>query len=261
MPDLPETKQIHSDMLLLLEKFDAICRENNIMYSLHGGTLLGCIRERGFIPWDDDIDVSMRREEYEKLSEVFSKTLLDSELRLDTQTNRFPQLWLKLPGREPVWLDIFIWDYISERKAVQKLKIAGLCFFLSFLKTGKTMDLSSKSGKYKGWKHIVIWLGYQLGRLFPMEKKLRWADSFSQKLCGKKQFINRSNDLYAGMKLILPDSVMSAYESRPFETLTLLVSSSYDAILTSSYGADYMTPKRMTDAESYTHSLARDTLS
>ncbi len=260
MPDLPETKQLHIDMLILLQKFDAICRENDIHYSLHGGTLLGCIREHGFIPWDDDIDVSMTREEYMKLLDVFENTTFSEDFYLDYTTNRCPQLWLKLPGRKPVWLDIFVWDYISEKKIPQKIKILGLAFFLAFLKTDRTMKLSTESRKYTGLKHVFIWCGYKIGKLFPMEQKFRWADHFSQKLQGNRLLINRANDLYVGMTIVLPKGVMTSYEYRDFEDIQLMVSSSYNEILLSSYGEDFMTPKRMTGEEENTHLLARNTV-
>lgn len=53
--------------LQILKRFDSICRENNLKYSITYGTLIGAIRHKGFIPWDDDIDVMMPREDYEKL--------------------------------------------------------------------------------------------------------------------------------------------------------------------------------------------------
>ncbi len=257
MPDLPDTIQIHRDMLALLKKFDCLCRENNIKYSLHGGTLLGCIREHGFIPWDDDIDVSMTRVEYTKLLDVFKHTSFNDKFYLDYTTNRCPQLWMKQPGEQSVWLDIFVWDYISEKALPQKIKIAGLTFFLAFLKTDRTMKLSTESKKYSGFKHFFIWCGYQLGKIFPIEKRLQWADDFSQKLQGNRCMINRTNDLYAGMIIVLPKEVMVKYEDKDFENTILMVSSSYHEILLSSYGKDYMTPKRMTFNETHTHSLAR----
>lgn len=65
-----EIKKIELDLLL---KFDEICKENNLTYWLCGGTLLGAIRHKGFIPWDDDIDVLMPRNDFDKLLELEEK--------------------------------------------------------------------------------------------------------------------------------------------------------------------------------------------
>ena len=65
-----ELRQLQLTQLDLLIALDEVCRKHNIRYLMDGGTMLGAIRHKGFIPWDDDIDVAMLREDYEKLKSV-----------------------------------------------------------------------------------------------------------------------------------------------------------------------------------------------
>lgn len=62
-------------LLTLLKEFDSICKKNNITYYLEGGSLLGAVRHKGFLPWDDDIDLCITRAEFKKLLEVIDKEL------------------------------------------------------------------------------------------------------------------------------------------------------------------------------------------
>ena len=68
-----EMKQVWAVELDLLAEFDRVCKKYGIKYFASGGTMLGAVRHKGFIPWDDDIDLMMMRDEYERLCSVASK--------------------------------------------------------------------------------------------------------------------------------------------------------------------------------------------
>ena len=69
--------KLHQVELEILDKFHQICEENDLTYFLTGGSMLGAVRHKGFIPWDDDIDVGMPRNDYDRFIKIAPKTLGD----------------------------------------------------------------------------------------------------------------------------------------------------------------------------------------
>lgn len=68
-----ERKKVWAVLLDIMLLFDSVCKKHGLSYSLYSGTMLGAVRHSGFIPWDDDVDITMPREDYEKLLQLNSE--------------------------------------------------------------------------------------------------------------------------------------------------------------------------------------------
>lgn len=239
---------IHEELLLLLRKFHEICLKHGIQYSLHGGSLLGAVREKGFIPWDDDADLSVTRAEFKKLHKILQEEDLGPEFRYDTDA-RFTKLVMKREGKPPVWADIFIYDYISPNPVARKLKLLSNYFFVLFTRTKEEQQMSNLHGLYSGVKKFVMNAVVAVGNLFPMGWRLKLATANMQSFPGNRTLIHRANDQYVGIHMTLPVGVMDTFEIVPFENIEVMIAARYDEILTVSYGPDYMTPRQDKPAE------------
>ena len=69
--------ELHKVLLSVMKDIDKICRENNIPYFLHAGTLLGAVNHGGFIPWDDDVDITMMRADYDRFCQIVREKFAD----------------------------------------------------------------------------------------------------------------------------------------------------------------------------------------
>lgn len=119
--------QIQKIELEILKEIDSFCKKNNLRYYLAGGTLLGAIRHKGFIPWDDDIDINMPRPDYEKFIKLFKSYNENYEIR-SNRLNNFSAPFTKIVDTRTliiekyrkgnidtnIWVDIFPVDGLPE---------------------------------------------------------------------------------------------------------------------------------------------------
>lgn len=260
MPSDLECIEVHRDLLILLKEIHSICTKNDIQYSIHGGTLLGAVREKGFIPWDDDADISMMRGEYNKLCALLEDGKLPSDITVATK-RRVPRFIMRKNGKATAFVDIFIYDYVTADPLGIKIKFWMNMFLRSFIEDSADFNASKMRKLYKPWKYALYGFFQKAGRLLPDGFALRVFTGFNiHFLHGKRQYIVRSNDGYIGMHNVLPASMMEHYELLPFEGTQLMASTNSREILAIGYGDDYMVPKKISDIEIQAHKAIKDNM-
>ncbi len=95
---------------LFLRLFDNICKKYNLSYWLDGGTLLGAIRHKGFIPWDDDIDIGMLRDDYNKIADVMEKELPCDLFEINEGKGFYRKVIRVIFRNSPIQIDIWPYD-------------------------------------------------------------------------------------------------------------------------------------------------------
>lgn len=106
---------------LLLALFDKMCKKHGLSYWLTYGTLLGAVRHKGFIPWDDDMDVAMLRDDYYQLEDLIRQELVPLGIELYPQPNG-PTLGIGFQHfKTGIWLDVFPVDAYSSSKKVDEI--------------------------------------------------------------------------------------------------------------------------------------------
>ena len=226
--------EVHNSLLRTLDVLDKICRENDIYYSIHAGTLLGAVRNHKIIPWDDDMDITMTRENYIKLKKACDN--LRGRYYLNTIDTWVPR-FVEKNKNGLTFIDIFIWDYITGNKVGQKFKYLLLRTIQGMLKR----NISYKDYGYLS--RIFLLVTNILGKPIRRSKKIYFYNYVSQNFfIGKKQYIHRSNDRFHDMTLISEKKDMESYMDIELEGHTYMVNRKWEEILIQSYGKDYLTP-------------------
>lgn len=252
-----EMKAAWKVMMDIVEEIVRICDKYNLKYSLAGGTLLGAIRHKGFIPWDDDIDIDMEREDYDKFLSVagkeikyplFLQTALTDPGRpsafakvCNSETTGIDLNWVKHKWRfnMGIGVDIFPIDGMPKsgsrkyRCLWRKLRIVEAIL-------GRRFDYSAKTLLQK-CKRAVCWLAYAIiggKRLFDIRERAFAANKIKDcEMCGEISFrFNRPDAMW-------PSKCYDSYLTVPFEYLNLKILGGYDAYLTAMYG-DWRTPRQ-----------------
>lgn len=237
-----QRKKLWKCQLDILKEVLDICRRNNIKVFADGGTLLGAIRHKGIIPWDDDIDVAMLREDYDRFCAIAAKELKEPYFLQNIYTDklydhRHSQVrdsrttCIDSDGRYPtynagIFVDIFVYDSAPNTfrlisRMVRKVRAQQL-----------KIKIIRKIGLYTpGW-------------LFPAQKLL--SKAFRQYEKTVVSFASPKNNYAGKIALHLREHIFDKADfdsviNMPFEDIEIPVPVGYDEILRLNYG-DYMTP-------------------
>jgi len=238
--------------LEILKEIDVFCKKHLLSYSLCGGSLLGAIRHKGYIPWDDDIDIMMPRPEYEKFSSLFNADLSEHAnlkfINCDNDIQYFQPFGKVVDIRTfmtnaydrpldilGVNIDIFPCDGLPNNDAERDLYWKRI----AKAKNWNTLFYQRKNDKEKGFKKIVRWFLFYLFKLFS-------ANTYAKKLnkiAMKNDFDTSSYVACSifgyGRKEEMPKSVFDKFVELDFEGKKFKAMQGYEIYLKNLYG-DYM---------------------
>ena len=245
-----DLREIQIRGLQLLVVIDAFCKKNNISYFLEGGTLLGAVRHKGFIPWDDDVDIAMLREDYELFVKLAGKGLPEQYfLQTNDSDRHFPFGFAKiidLKSRFPnnknkfrtgFCLDVIPIDNAHDNKLVHWINIFMIKAIQGLSKAKIVLDMASYRGVVV---KVSVMLAALAGKIFSarflmrLQKKIALANNHRET---KNKCIYSYPFDY--LDRLFPSSIYTDTEMMEFEGYNFPVPSGWDRILTILYG-DYM---------------------
>lgn len=236
---------VHRKLLQALKFFHGVCEKENIKYSLYAGTLIGAIRHKGFIPWDDDVDVLMHRAEFDKLCAVIGKYIDNEDENcqyfFQHSGDRVPEVNFRKPltygGKELGYqgVDIYLIDNMPDSAAARAWFVFRLKIMQGEMKKGNI-----KWEKYTTRQKLLVRATRMMGAGRSLKRICKNYERYSQKYNAKETSCKLvSNDNYAIVGHPYPKKLFETYHMTPFEDTELMVFDCYDEILRVQYG-DYM---------------------
>ena len=254
-----ELKKLQKIELEMLIEIDRICKKNQIKYTLIGGSLLGAVRHKGFIPWDDDMDLNMPRADYEKLMEVFESELGDRYdllapgykvgancflMRIMKKgTTLLNMIDEKSPYPTGIYIDITPIDYAPENKLALQLKgvtadILRLISYSVYWKQYKSDSLEKFMMNSEGKTYYKIRM--LIGLIFSFRSAEKWFTTFDKFIRGKKSnhiTVAAGREKYRGA--YYPVNVFYPPKLVPFEDRQIYIVNKEDTYMSRLYG-NYM---------------------
>lgn len=234
--------QTQKDLLILLKEFDQFCIVNDIKYSVIGGTLLGAIRHKGFIPWDDDLDIIVDRSNYNKMKKLlpYDNLVFETDTRITLWIDRLKLHDDTYDGTKTEYLDVFVIDNRPDNVIKAIIKLSLIKALQGMIKP------CPKLGKYSFFNTFMLFLLYLVGLPLSFKKKIQLYQSVSvwgNKTKSKYKMIY--NDEYSLLSKIYPSDILDFVDRIPFEDTFVYGIHKYEDYLTYIYG-DYMTlPEQM----------------
>ena len=254
-------KKLQEVELELLKTVDAVCSSNNIEYYLACGTLLGAIRHNGFIPWDDDVDIFMTRENYNKFMQLpenlFPETIHvrsfhntdkdDLNISFQTKIESTNKKVLRKVGdkvvEQRIWIDVFVIDGMPKNVARRKLHYFNILFHQTLFRIAR----SYKNGELKGKKRggiekagIVISHIIPIGRVLNIKRVMGKTEKiFSKYNIDSSDMVIAYVPAYK-KKCIVEKNIFEGRREEIFEGQLFPIPIGAEAYLSSIYG-DYKT--------------------
>ena len=238
-----ELKKIQLDILNDVHHF---CVKNKINYSLAFGTLLGAVRHKGYIPWDDDVDIMMPRKDYNRfVSSYVSKLYRVTDLSVNpdyclpfAKVEDIQTVMDEYVEGTPffgVYIDVFPVDCIPNnligRRFFYKIKSTlNILFDLKTVRVNKSRSL---------FKNIVLAISHVALYFVNRQRLAYWLSEWASRFQGRKtDFMGIVAPSDSRIEEAIPSKYFDEYVSLPFENLTVMSIKDFDKYLTAAYG-DY----------------------